>query len=75
MATIDEKTKIPLFAALSGLVVIIGGIIWLTTIANTSNANAATIETLETRMHGLTIDTAEMKGMIKEIRDILRGRR
>ncbi len=43
---IDERSKISLFAVLASLPVLVGGIIWLTTIDNKVNADEAKLEEL-----------------------------
>lgn len=69
--TIDEKSKISLFAVLCSLPVLVGGIIWLTTIDNKASANESKIEEL-TEMIRETHDTVII--MSVQLNKLMRGR-
>lgn len=69
--TIDEKTTVPLFAVLGSLVVIAGGIFWLTSISLTSSANTQTLDKVELKQDKYAENMAEIKQDILIIKNDL----
>lgn len=67
--TVDAQTKIPLFAALGSLPLLVGGIIWLTTIdakASSANASALRNEVAVEKQVSILLDLRERLARIEE---------
>jgi hypothetical protein len=60
MATINEKTNIPLFAVLSAGPIIVGFIVWISMLYSNVSANTQDIQSLKT----------EKKEMVEELKKI-----
>jgi hypothetical protein len=65
MATIDDKTKIPLFVVLGALPFILGGVFWLTSVDAKATKGAEAKELLE----DLRLDIREIKTDVKYIKE------
>jgi hypothetical protein len=72
MSNIDEKTKIPLFAVLGSVPVVIGAVLWLTSI----DAKATQAHEEMVGLKALTIDIRERQIRMEQMfKDYTKGER
>jgi len=71
-----SRSTIPLFSALGALTILMGGMVWLTTIANDAKANTADIAAIQAKqdiylqkLQKISEDIIEIKTILK-IKDI-----
>lgn len=72
MATIDEKTKIPLFTVLSAGPILVGFIVWISMLYSSVNANTSDIEDLKNEKREMVEELKKMNRSLTRIETTLK---
>lgn len=72
MDAITEKTKIPLFAVLTSVPILVGFIVWISVLYSNVSANTQDIEDLKTDKKEMVQELKEINKSLTEIKTTLK---